>query len=61
MIDNEILLLDRVGVIKDTINKYGEDKFYLSFSGGKDSTALSYLVDLALPNNKIPRVYVNTG
>lgn len=34
---------------------------YISFSGGKDSTVLSYLIDEALPNNKIPRVYADTG
>ena len=61
MEDYDLLLTDRLGVIKDTINKYGEDKFYISFSGGKDSTILHYLVDLALPNNKIPRVFINTG
>lgn len=38
-----------------------ENKAYLSFSGGKDSTVLSALIDLALPGNKIPRVYINTG
>lgn len=59
--DNELLLFDRIEMIKTTINKYGEDKCYISFSGGKDSTVLSFLVDLALPNNKIPRVYANTG
>lgn len=59
--DNELLLFDRVNVIKDTINKYGEDNFHLSFSGGKDSTILHYLLDMALPNNKIPRVFINTG
>lgn len=48
-------------MIKTVVRKYGEDKCYISFSGGKDSTALSYLIDLALPNNKIPRVYANTG
>ena len=61
MNDNEFLLFDRLNVIKDTINKYGEDNFYLSFSGGKDSTVVHYLLDMALPNNKIPRVYSNTG
>ena len=61
MEDYDLLLTDRLGVIKDTINKYGEDKFYISFSGGKDSTVLHYLIDLALPNNKIPRVFINTG
>lgn len=33
----------------------------MSFSGGKDSTILHYLLDIALPNNKIPRVFINTG
>lgn len=60
-IDYELLLFDRLNVIKDTINKYGEDKFYLSFSGGKDSTILHHLIDMAIPNNQIPRVYSNTG
>ena len=59
--DNELLLIDRLGVIKDTIERYGEENFYISFSGGKDSTVLSALVDMALPNNKIPRVFINTG
>ena len=61
MIDNELLLSDRLHVIKDTINKYGEENFYVSFSGGKDSTVLHYLIDEAIPNNKIPRVFINTG
>lgn len=55
------MLFDRIEVIKTTINKYGEDNFYLSFSGGKDSTILHYLLDIALPNNQIPRVFINTG
>ncbi len=59
--DNETLLFDRLEVIKTTINKYGEENFYISFSGGKDSTVLHYLVDMALPGNKIPRVFSNTG
>lgn len=59
--DNELLLFDRLNVIKDTINKYGEENFYLSFSGGKDSTILHYLIDQALPSNQIPRVFINTG
>jgi 3'-phosphoadenosine 5'-phosphosulfate sulfotransferase (PAPS reductase)/FAD synthetase len=61
MTENEFILQDRLGVIRDTINKYGEENFYLSFSGGKDSTVLHHLIDLALPNNKIPRVFANTG
>ena len=59
--DNELLLFDRIEKIKQIVNKYGEDNFYISFSGGKDSTILHYLVDMALPNNKIPRVFSNTG
>lgn len=59
--DYELLLFDRLNVIKDTINKYGEQNFYLSFSGGKDSTILHHLIDMALPNNRIPRVFINTG
>lgn len=61
MTDNELLLQDRVAKIRQVISKYGEDSFYLSFSGGKDSTVLSWLIDYAIPNNTIPRVYVNTG
>ena len=61
MIDNEFLLFDRIEKIKQVINKYGIENFYISFSGGKDSTVLSNLVDLAIPNNAIPRVYANTG
>ena len=59
--DNELTLFDRLEVIKTTIAKYGEDNFYLSFSGGKDSTILHHLLDEALPNNRIPRVYIDTG
>lgn len=61
MISNEFLLIDRLDKIRSTIDKYGEENFYISFSGGKDSTVLSYLIDLAKPYNKIPRVYANTG
>lgn len=61
MTENEFILADRIAKIQSTIGKYGEDKFALSFSGGKDSCVLSALIDLALPGNKIPRVYANTG
>ena len=61
MTDNEFLLYDRLTKIQSVIGKYGEENFHISFSGGKDSTVLSALVDMALPNNKIPRVYANTG
>ena len=61
MNENEFLLQDRLGVIRDTIKKYGEDNFYLSFSGGKDSTVVHHLLDMAIPGNKIPRVFDDTG
>ena len=61
MTENEFILQDRLGVIRDTIHKYGEDKFYLAYSGGKDSTVVHYLLDMALPDNTIPRVFANTG
>lgn len=58
---NEFILQDRLQKIKQIINQYREENFYLSFSGGKDSTVLSALVDMALPDNRIPRVYSDTG
>lgn len=61
MTENEFILQDRLAKIQSVINQYGEENFYISFSGGKDSTVLSALVDMALPENKIPRVYANTG
>lgn len=61
MTDNEILLKDRIEKIKSVIKKYGEENFYISFSGGKDSCVVSALVDKALSGNKIPRVYADTG
>lgn len=60
--DNELLLFDRLEVIRQANEKYDlEHNAYLSFSGGKDSTILHYLLDTALPNNCIPRVFINTG
>lgn len=61
MTDNEFLLFDRLEKIKSVIGQYGEDNFCISFSGGKDSTVLSWLIDEALPGNRIPRVYADTG
>lgn len=52
---------DRIQKIQQIIGKYGEENFVVSFSGGKDSTVLSALIDMALPNNKIPRVFIDTG
>lgn len=60
--DYELTLFDRLEIIKTTNEKYDlEHNAYLSFSGGKDSTILHFLLDLALPNNRIPRVFINTG
>ena len=60
--DNETILFDRIEVIKLTNEKYDLlNNAYISFSGGKDSTILHYLLDMALPNNRIPRVFINTG
>ena len=60
--DNELLLYDRIQVIQATNQKYDlENNAYLSFSGGKDSTIVHYLLDMALPNNRIPRVFIDTG
>lgn len=62
MTENEFLLADRITKIKSINEQYDlEHNAYISFSGGKDSTVLSHLIDEALPDNKIPRVYLNTG
>lgn len=60
--DNETVLFDRIELVKTLAGLYDlEATTYISFSGGKDSCVLSKLIDLALPDNKIPRVYKNTG
>jgi 3'-phosphoadenosine 5'-phosphosulfate sulfotransferase (PAPS reductase)/FAD synthetase len=61
MTENEFILEDRIAKIQSIIKQEVEEKFYLSFSGGKDSTVLHYLLDQAIPNNTIPRVFINTG
>ena len=61
MSEEEFILEDRVAKIRATVNMYGEENFYIAFSGGKDSCVLSELVDTALPGNQIPRVYSDTG
>lgn len=51
--------------IYDAINRFGVDGLYISFSGGKDSTVLHYIVkelEVELYGEyKIPRVFCNTG
>ena len=62
MTEEELILQDRLGVIRSVNEKYNLDEnAYLSFSGGKDSTLLSALLDMAIPNNNIPRVFIDTG
>lgn len=58
MTDYELLEIDRIAKIQSINKQYDlENNAYLSFSGGKDSTVLHYLLDLALPGNKIPRLF----
>jgi len=60
--DNETLLFDRIEAIKAVNAKHDLlNNAYLSFSGGKDSTILHHLLDMALPGNAIPRVFIDTG
>lgn len=55
------ILQDRLDKIRQVIDQYGEENFFISFSGGMDSTVCSELVDMALPHNRIPRVFADTG
>lgn len=62
MTDFEFDLADRVQKIKSINEQYDlEHNAFISFSGGKDSTVLSKIIDIALPSNRIPRVFFNTG
>ena len=62
MDEYEFLLEDRIAKIKAINEQYDlEHNAYISFSGGKDSTVLHYLIDMALPKNQIPRLFLNTG
>lgn len=61
-LEYEFMLQDRIAKIKSINEQYDLEKnAYIAFSGGKDSTILHHLIDMALPNNKIPRVFANTG
>lgn len=62
MFDFDFELSDRIQKIRQIDTEYDLRKNgYVSFSGGKDSAVLSDLIDLALPMNAIPRVFINTG
>ena len=56
------MLNDRIAKIKAINEQHDlENNAYISYSGGKDSVVLSHLIDMALPNNQIPRLFLNTG
>jgi len=64
MTDNkfEFMLEDRIAKIRSINEQWDlEHNSYVSDSGGKDSRVNSEILDIALPGNKIPRVYFNTG
>jgi 3'-phosphoadenosine 5'-phosphosulfate sulfotransferase (PAPS reductase)/FAD synthetase len=60
--DFDFELQDRLQKIRSIDEMYNlRDNAFLSYSGGRDSCVLSALIDLALPGNRIPRVFFNTG
>lgn len=60
--DNHFILEDRLQKIRQIYKEYNlEDNASVSFSGGRDSLVASKLLDMAIPSNKIPRIFVNTG
>ena len=62
MTDFEFMLQDRITKIRSMNDLYDlKNNAYVSFSGGKDSLVVSLLLDKALPENNIPRVFFDTG
>lgn len=62
LFDFDLTLEDRIAKIRAINEQYNLEKNgYVSCSGGLDSMVVSALLDVALPNNKIPRVFMNTG
>lgn len=62
MDDYNFMLEDRIAKIKAINEQYNlEDNSYIALSGGRDSVVLHNLIDMALPNNRIPRLFINTG
>ena len=55
----EIKILMTKARIREWINEYGEDRVYISFSGGKDSTVLLDIVRQDHPD--VPAVFIDTG
>ena len=58
---NADLLKQRIESCRDVFEEYGIDNFCISYSGGRDSNVTSELIDLAVPGNRIPRVFMHTG
>lgn len=59
--DFELTLFDRLEMIRAVLQNVTPDECYISFSGGKDSTVLSHLIDEAIPHNEYHRVFDDTG
>ncbi len=58
----DFILTDRIAKIQAINQQYDlEHNSTISWSGGLDSQVNSRLIDIALPNNEIPRVFCNTG
>ncbi|MGX5594623.1 phosphoadenosine phosphosulfate reductase domain-containing protein [Bacillus cereus] len=60
MLSLELAIEDALFRIKREYKRTG-GKIYLSFSGGKDSTVLAKLIEMADLPEKIPFVFANTG
>lgn len=59
--DFELTLYDRLEIIRSVLQNASPEEAYVSFSGGKDSTVLSHLIDEAMPHNEYERVFIDTG
>ena len=58
----EFTLQDVKSIIQSKNQIYDlEHRGSISFSGGSDSMLMHCLIDEAIPNNNIPRIYMNTG
>lgn len=51
---------EAIGYIQKYEDKYNEDDMFVSFSGGKDSSVVSSLVEDAFPGKKIVRIFGDT-
>lgn len=58
----QFILTDRIAKNQSTDKLLDlQNNSYMAYSGGADSVVNSALLDLSLPNNKIPRVFIDTG